>query len=151
MHFYTNILVIQKKSVLLPPEMIIKQIDHKPYVLCPWRRKYVKWTPEEQVRQSFLTYLVEQCGYTAAHIAVEVPLSNGQRADAIIYDDMLRPRMVIECKASDVPLTQQTLDQVAVYNRLLGAEYLVLHNGIRTIATRVSEQHFEFLEELPQV
>ena len=96
------------------------------------------------MRQQLLHRLVEQLGYPASLIAVEVPLDKEtqqseiinhkqHRADAVVYDRAMRPLVLIECKAETVPLTQKTLDQAITYNRKLNVPYLVLHNGPHTI------------------
>lgn len=114
----------------------------KEQIFCEWRHRWVRLTPEEWVRQQLLHRLVEQLGYPASRIAVEVPvekmstnncqLSTKQRCDAVVYDSALQPIMIIECKAETVPLTQKTLDQAITYNRILNVPYLLLHNGIQT-------------------
>lgn len=111
----------------------------KEQIFCEWRHRWVRLTPEEWVRQQLLHRLVEQLGYPASRIAVEVPLKQPQttsnllkRADAVVYDSALQPIMIIECKAETVPLTQKTLDQAITYNRKLNVPYLLLHNGIQT-------------------
>ena len=119
--------------------------NNKEQIFCEWRHRWVRLTPEEWVRQQLLHRLVEQLGYPASRIAVEVafqlPMSNDQlpinakryRADAVVYDSTMRPLVLIECKAETVPLTQKTLDQAITYNRKLNVPYLVLHNGVQTI------------------
>ena len=117
--------------------------NHKEQIFCEWRRRWVRLTPEEWVRQQLLHRLVEQLGYPASLIAVEVPLeklsivncqfSTKQRCDAVVYDRQMQPLMIIECKAETVPLTQKTLDQAVNYNRLLSVPHLLLHNGPQTI------------------
>lgn len=118
-------------------------------ILCPWRRKYVALTPEEWVRQNFLHRLVDDYGYPANLIGVEVALQ-GKRADAIVYSQDLQPQVLIEFKAETVPLTQKTLDQAAVYNRQLGVPYLILHNGPQTIIAQVKDNEIAFLPEIPK-
>ena len=118
-------------------------------VLCPWRRKYVALTPEEWVRQNFLHRLVDDYGYPANLIGVEVALQ-GKRADAIVYSQDLQPQVLIEFKAETVPLTQKTLDQAAVYNQQLGVPYLILHNGPQTIIAQVTDNEIAFLPEIPK-
>lgn len=118
-------------------------------ILCPWRRKYVALTPEEWVRQNFLHRLVDDYGYPANLIGVEVALQ-GKRADAIVYSQDLQPQVLIEFKAETVPLTQKTLDQAAVYNRQLGVPYLILHNGPQTIIAQVTDNEIAFLPEIPK-
>ena len=50
----------------------IEQREGKDYIFCVWRRKYVRLTPEEWVRQQFLHALVEDFAYPQSLIAVEV-------------------------------------------------------------------------------
>ena len=128
--------------------MKIIQRNHKDYVLCEWRKRYVRLTPEEYVRQLFLHRLVEEHAYPSGLIAVEVPLEN-KRADAIIYDKNLHPLMLIEFKQQNVPLTQKTLDQAAVYNRQVGVPYLLLHNGRQSVVAKVDDKQIGFLTHIP--
>lgn len=117
--------------------------------MCPWRKKYVRLTPEEWVRQNFLHRLVEEFGYPMNLIAVEKQLQ-GKRADAIVYTKDFQPLMLIEFKADTVALTQMVLDQIAVYNRQLHVPYLILHNGPQTIIARVTDTDISFLPEIPK-
>lgn len=128
--------------------MQTKVIDNKQYVFCDWRRKFVRLTPEEWVRQQFLHRLVEELNYPAARIGVEVPLTD-KRADAIVYRPDLTPFILLEFKADTVSLTQTVLDQIVVYNRQLHVPYLVLHNGHQTIIARVYESSLDYLDALP--
>ncbi len=122
-------------------------INNKDYVFCEWRRRFVRLTPEEYVRQTFLTRLVSDYGYPKERIAVEVPLLD-KRADAIVYNAQLQPQIIIEFKAETVPLTQKTLDQAAIYNHQLHVPYLILHNGPTTMVARI-EPELEFLTAIP--
>ena len=128
--------------------MQTKVIDNKQYVFCDWRRKFVRLTPEEWVRQQFLHRLVEELNYPAARIGVEVPLTD-KRADAIVYRPDLTPFILIEFKADTVPLTQTVLDQIVVYNRQLHVPYLILHNGLQTIVVQVEKNNIVYLDNIP--
>ena len=108
----------------------------KEQILCEWRHRWVRLTPEEWVRQQLLHRLVEQYGYPASLIAVEAAIMVGEakkRCDAVVYDHAMKPLVLIECKAETVPLTQKTLDQAITYNRKLHVPYLLLCNGVQTI------------------
>lgn len=108
----------------------------KEQIFCEWRKRWVRLTPEEWVRQQLLHRLVEQYGYPAARIAVETAIMVGEakkRCDAVVYDHAMQPLVLIECKAETVPLTQKTLDQAITYNRKLHVPYLLLSNGVQTI------------------
>lgn len=134
-------------------ELKTKQIKGKDYIFCDWRRKYVRLTPEEWVRQQFLHYLVNYLHYPSSLIAVEITLSTGRRADAVVYTKQLTPLVIIEFKAETVTLTQATLDQASSYNRQLQVPYLILHNGVTTIVGKIStkqeSQSIEFLDAIP--
>ena len=151
--------------------------QNKEEIFCDWRHKWVRLTPEEWVRQQLLHRLVEQLGYPASLIAVEVPLekisnlqspiSNFQspilplwgsggspilphlRCDAVVYNTSMQPLMLIECKAETVPLTQKTLDQALTYNRRLGVPYLLLHNGPQSIIVRVLSDSITLCPNIP--
>lgn len=110
--------------------------QNKEQIFCDWRKRWVRLTPEEWVRQQLLHRLVEQLGFPASLIAVEVPITVGEvhkRCDAVVYDNNLHPLLLIECKAETVPLTQKTLDQAVIYNRKLNVPFLLLHNGPESI------------------
>jgi len=110
--------------------------NNKEQIFCDWRKRWVRLTPEEWVRQQLLHRLVEQLGFPASLIAVEVPITVGEvhkRCDAVAYDNDLHPLLLIECKAETVPLTQKTLDQAVIYNRKLNVPFLLLHNGPESI------------------
>lgn len=111
----------------------IKIIESKKYVFDNLRRKYVKLTPEEHVRQSFVSYLTGSLGYPAGLMGNEVSLTfNGMkfRCDTVLYDSFARPFMIIEYKAPDVTIDSEVLKQAYLYNRVLRVKYLVLSNGM---------------------
>ena len=110
--------------------------NNKEQIFCEWRKKWVRLTPEEWVRQQLLHRLVQELGYPAPLIAVEKAITVGEakkRCDAVVYDAALKPLMIIECKAETVALTQKTLDQAITYNRKLNVPHLLLYNGIQAI------------------
>lgn len=73
-----------------------------------------------------------------------------KRYDIVVYNSSLKPLLLVECKAPDVPLTKATAEQALRYNLILGVKYLLLSNGVSDLVIRVSEgQRAEFLPELP--
>jgi len=118
------------------------------------RRKYVTLTPEEWVRQHFVHFLVSQKGYPKALLANEVELKIGEkrlRCDTLLYNQHLRPRMIIEYKAPTVKLQQKTFDQISAYNLLLKVDYLVVSNGLSHYVCRMdyASHSYTFLEDIP--
>lgn len=125
-----------------------------PTIYDTLRRKYVKLTPEEWVRQHFVHMLVERKGYPGALMANEVALKVGEkllRADTVLYDSRLRPRMIIEYKAPHVAITQAVFDQIATYNLLLRVDYLVVSNGLSHYCCRMDygNRQYRYLQDIP--
>ena len=139
----------------LPPYPArVKEADGRRQIFDILRRKYVALTPEEWVRQHFIHYLIGYKGYPAALLANEVPLQVGEkrvRADSILYDRQLRPRLIIEYKAPTIPLTQKVFDQITVYNLLLHVDYLIVSNGLETYICKMdyTNHTYRFLEMIP--
>ena len=130
----------------------IKNINGKQYVLCAWRRRYVRLTPEELVRQTTLQLLVDEFGYPHSLIAVEVPIEVAgvqKRCDAIVYNRQMQALMLLEFKAPSVHLTQEVFDKAAIYNRKLQVPLLMLCNGRESIVAQVLPTQYQFLEQIP--
>lgn len=118
------------------------------------RRKYVALTPEEWVRQHFIHFLINQKNYPVTLLANEIKLQVGNktlRADSVLYDRELRPRMIVEYKASHIPITQKVFDQISAYNMLLHVDYLVVSNGLQHYCCKMDydNQKYLFLEDIP--
>lgn len=97
-----------------------------------FRRKWVPNTPEERVRQAFLTYLSGTLGYPAGLIAVEHAIRLGTkvfRCDAVVFSTTGLPLLIVECKAPVVPLSGKVIDQISVYNLRLHVKWLAITNG----------------------
>jgi hypothetical protein len=103
------------------------------YIYDVIRNKPILLTPEEWVRQHLIHYLIEDLGYPKALIKVEsgvVYNTRIKRSDIVIYDNLAKPHILVECKSPDVKINQSTLEQVAMYNRTLNASVLILSNGL---------------------
>jgi len=131
--------------------------DHKGKreIFDPFRKKFVRLTPEEWVRQHFLNYLVVAKGFPASVIVVEafLPVNRlKKRCDILVYGPAGKPVLVVECKAPEVEITQAVFDQVARYNMTLLVDYLVVTNGMQHYACRIDhrKRKFEFLQEVPE-
>lgn len=145
-----------KKNGLNLPSFDVKLSGTRehPTILDILRRRYVALTPEEWVRQHFVHYLIEHKGYPPTLLANEVPLKVGDkqlRADTVLYDRELHPRMIIEYKAPTIPLSQKVFDQISVYNMLLHVDYLIVSNGMESYCCKMDyiNQKYLFLEAIP--
>lgn len=142
-------------QLTLPPYQIrVKETHGRKQIFDILRRKYVALTPEEWVRQHFIHYLVEHKNYPSSLLANEVSLQIGEkrmRADSVLYDNQLHPRMIIEYKAPNITLTQKVFDQITAYNLLLHVDYLIVSNGMTTYICKMDyeKQTYKFLEAIP--
>jgi len=119
------------------------------------RRRFVRLTPEEWVRQNFIRYLVEEGGYPPGLMGVEVAFTMNRmkkRADILIHNREGRPVMIVECKSYDIPLDEKVFDQIVTYNLKLRVPYLVVTNGMINYACRIDPDgsSWEYLMMIPQ-
>ncbi|RAV99178.1 type I restriction enzyme HsdR N-terminal domain-containing protein [Pseudochryseolinea flava] len=111
----------------------LSKVEGRIMIFDPLRKKHLVLTPEEWVRQHFVNYLVTELKYPKALIRLEGGLSYNQlqkRSDIVVFDRDAKPWMVIECKAPDQILSNETLHQASTYNATLRAKFLVVTNGL---------------------
>ena len=132
----------------------VKQEGLRTHIFDAIRKKYVALTPEEWVRQNFLQYLIQDKKFPASLIAVEAGLKYNQlkkRMDVLVYDKQGTPHLMVECKAPEVKITQDTFDQIARYNMAFKVKYLVVTNGIDHFCCQMdyAQNSFQYLEQIP--
>ena len=91
-------------------------------------------------------------GYPAGLLAVEKGIAFGGktwRADAVAYGRDGQALLLAECKAPEVAIGQETFDQLARYNAVLGASVLVVDNGRVRYCCVQSGGAWTFTEALP--
>jgi hypothetical protein len=136
-------------------EINVAEKDGKQQIFDFLRRKFVAMTPEEWVRQHFVHFLVEHKGYPKGLLVNETELRIGDkrlRCDTVLYNKNMQPQMIIEYKAPQIQIQQKTFDQIAVYNLLLHADYLVVSNGIQHYCCQMDYENrsYRFLTEIPE-
>lgn len=119
-----------------------------------FRKKFVALTPEEWVRQNFLHYLVQYLNYPPGLLSVEMALELNKlsrRCDIVVFTRNGIPKMIIECKAPKVKISQKAFDQVAAYNLKLKVDFLVVSNGLNHFCCKMdyANNTYTFLEEIP--
>ncbi|HAE35601.1 MAG: type I restriction enzyme HsdR N-terminal domain-containing protein [Chitinophagales bacterium] len=120
------------------------------------RRRWVTLTPEEWVRQHLLHYFVHDLHFPAGRVAVEKQVVvNGlkKRTDILLFDQEARPLLLVECKSPDVPLTDQTFRQAAIYNLEWKVPFMMISNGHSHYCAAIDHeaQSFTMLEGLPEL
>lgn len=107
------------------------------------RKKYVAFTPEENVRQHVIHALHHVLGYPLELLQVEGAITlNGmtRRCDIVVYNKQVNPIMIVECKKPDVPINQKVLDQACRYNMVLQVPYIFLTNGVQHLVLKDNRQ-----------
>ena len=132
-----------------------KTEDDIPYIWDAIRQKYIIITPEEWVRQHAVQFLIQEKKYPALWMAIEKQFTiNAQhkRADIVVYNKSLHPHIIVECKAPNIRISQDTFDQIARYNLSLDAKYLMITNGLQHFYCQMDfeKETYIFLEELPE-
>ena len=111
-------------------------------------------TPEEEVRQHFMHFLIDEKLFPASLMMVERGLTiNGNRfrTDLVVCDKQGAPLLVAEFKAPSVKISQDSFDQIARYNMQLRVPYLIVSNGLNHYCCQIdfSSETYSFLKEIP--
>jgi type I site-specific restriction endonuclease len=123
-------------------------------IFDPIRKKFVALTPEEWVRQHVIRFLKEErqvpLGRMNTEVALKV-LKMYRRADIVVFDNFGKPAMIVECKAPNIKITQNTFDQVSRYNIALKASHLMVTNGLQHYCCfiNIKNKTCHFLENTP--
>lgn len=120
-------------QLLFPTQHLkMERREEQDYIWGIVRKKWYVLQPEELVRQAMLDWMIREKGVSASLISVEKGikyLKLQKRFDVVVYDNTGKAFILCECKAPDVPLSQDTLNQIARYNVSIEAPHLLLTNG----------------------
>ena len=122
------------------------------YIACLVRKKEIKATPEEIVRQLYLMVLTEDMGYPISRMELEYEVTFGRekkRADIVVFDkqQVTSPYIIVELKK---PKLKDGKEQLKSYCNATGAPIGVWSNG-RSISYyhRKDPNYFEDLSGIP--
>jgi hypothetical protein len=133
-----------------------KNSENKVSIFDSIRKKFILLTPEEWVRQHVIEFLLIEKKYPKSLINVEkVVKVNGmnKRYDVVVFNSDGSIFLLIECKAPEVKIDQKTFDQIARYNLILNAQYLMVTNGLNHYFCEMDfeNEKYSFLKELPDI
>ncbi len=131
-----------------------KNSENKVLIFDDIRKKFVVLQPEEWVRQHVVRYLINEKKNPKSHVNVERQLTlNGlkKRYDIIVYDLNGGIRILVECKAPEIKITQSTFDQIARYNMHAKATYMMVSNGLQHFYCKMDleKEKYTFLDHIP--
>jgi len=137
-----------------------KDITHKdakggkvPYFTCLVRKKDIKLTPEEAVRQLYIMLLNEEYGYPLERMELEYAVSFGRekkRADIVIFDknDTRAANIIVELKK---PKLKDGKEQLKSYCNATGATIGIWSNGDSiSYYHRKDPNYFEDIPNIPK-
>jgi hypothetical protein len=131
-----------------------KNSENKVAIFDEIRKKFVILTPEEWVRQNVVRFLLEEKKYPKSYINVEklIKINDlNKRYDIVVFQPNGEIFLLIECKAPEVQISQQTFDQIARYNLVLNAKHLMITNGLNHYFCQIDfeNEKYTFLRDLP--
>lgn len=114
-------------------------------------KRWLVNTPEEQVRQHLILYLHHHKGYPLHCMVTEKKISVhnvSKRFDLLVYRKSA-PYILCECKAPQVSINQEVLNQVARYNMTMHVPILCMTNGHQHFLLSVENGKMTWLNEVP--
>jgi type I restriction enzyme M protein len=145
----------EEKIKFLEENIFTKEIKGKtvPYVKCLVRKKDIKLTPEEVVRQLYILSLNQDYGYPIDRMELEYAVSFGRekkRADIVIFDKdrTTAPYIMVELKK---PKLKDGKEQLKSYCNATGAPIGIWSNGDSiSFYHRKDPNYFEDISGIPR-
>jgi type I site-specific restriction endonuclease len=137
-----------------PTPLDLTRKSGKVFVKCLIRKKAILLTPEEWVRQHIIAHLINDLNYPKTLVGVEKSIQyNGltKRWDIVVFDSDFKPYLLVECKAPNIKLGTNTLQQALSYQHQLNCELIVISNGLETHTWQLNKekQSLEKLDGIP--
>ena len=142
----------KRLPILNLPEVSVKVKSEGESIFDPVRKKWLKLTPEEWVRQNLIMYLHLYLHYPLSLMETEKQFklfNTIKRADIVLNDANLKPIIIVECKSTKIKIDQQVFDQAIRYNMAMGVNYLFISNGIKHFAIKLDSNNPIYLDKLP--
>lgn len=124
-----------------------------PYINCLVRKKEIKLTPEEAVRQLYLIVLIDDYGYSVDRMELEYAVTFGRekkRADIVVFDkqDTTAVYMMVELKK---PKLKDGKEQLKSYCNATGSPIGIWSNGDSiSYYNRKDPNYFEDIPNIPR-
>lgn len=132
------------KFILPPASLKIVRRNGVLKVFDRLRKNYFCLTNEEFVRQVFVDWLIEELGYPPSLMANEIGIRLNdtlKRCDTVVFSSQGKPLLIVEYKAPEVNISQETFNQIVRYNMVLKADYLVVSNGYVNFCCKIDYEN----------
>ncbi len=145
--------------------IMVLSSQNKQLLFDPIRRRWIKSTPEEEVRQRCVRKLIDQLGFPMACLVVEKTLKElphlarmevpHRRVDILCLAPRLHPEyplfplLMIECKED--AFDRRAMEQVLGYNFFVRAPYVAVVNKTeeQVAAWSTLDGQYRFFTQLP--
>lgn len=142
--------------IIKPLKIKTSMLKGQVATVCQARKQIIKVTPEEEVRQSVISYLNNSIKVPLSMIECEASLTHygiksKDRMDLVVtaLDDQVdrKPILVVECKQPKYILCQEDLDQAIAYANKVEANFVLLSNLDENYFIDIKEK--KYLSKVP--
>lgn len=139
----------------LPPYSAkVRSVNKQVQIFDRFRKKFLKLSPEEWVRQHFANYITTVLKIPESRLMLEAEIKYGKvakRPDISVLNRNGSVQIIVECKAPEVNLDQSVYDQTITYASVLKPEFLAITNGMEHIYFQFQPEtmNFVLIEEIP--
>ena len=135
-------------------EFKLKMRNNKTFIFDILRKNFFLLTPEEWVRQHVIHFLVLTQNISANHIGIEKKIvinKMTKRFDLVVFNNNGNAKLLIECKAPSVKVDQKVFHQIAIYNKQLNSEFLMITNGLshHYFKSNNNSKSYTFIKDFP--
>ena len=135
-------------------EFKLKMRNNKTFIFDILRKNFFLLTPEEWVRQHVIHFLVLTQNISTNHIGIEKKIvinKMTKRFDLVVFNNNGNAKLLIECKAPSIKVDQKVFDQIAIYNKQLNSEFLMITNGLshHYFKSNNNSKSYTFIKDFP--
>ncbi len=125
----------------------IKQDKDTFFIYDLVRKNWLVLTPEEWVRQHWLHYymFVKKKNLSSLILEKKLELNGTVKRIDLLITEKAKPKILLELKAPNIALREIHFEQVARYNSLIGAEQIIISNGLHHIFADYKDGKYHFL------
>lgn len=110
------------------------------------RKTYLVLTPEEWVRQHWVHYFHQIKSKNISSLIVEkkIEINTTVKRIDLLVTEKAQAKILIECKAPHIPITEEVFEQVARYNSVVLAPEIILSNGFEHVYAQFNQGEYHF-------
>ena len=125
----------------------IKQDKDTFFIYDLVRKSWLVLTPEEWVRQHWLHYyiFIKKKNLSSLILEQKLELNGTTKRIDLLITEKTKPKILLELKAPNIALKEIHFEQVARYNSLIGAEQIIISNGLHHIFADYKDGRYQFL------